>query len=181
VTTPDPAPDLGGDQPLTRLRGASVDVDVRRAGHVVLAVCLAAVLVTAVILLVAGIDKNDQITSLRQDGVPVAVRVTACTGLLGGSGSNAAGYACSGTYTVAGRHYEEPIPGRGLLATGSVVRGITVPADPNLLSTPTAVAGERTSWRVFIVPVILFGVVALVAVVLLVRRRRKPMASPPGH
>jgi hypothetical protein len=171
-------PDQRSDRPVTTLRGASVDVDVRRAGQLVLGAGLIAIAVTAVILLIAGIQKNDQITRLRQHGVPVAVRVTRCSGLLGGSGSNAAGYACSGTYMVRGHHYQEPIPGATLLARGSVIRGIAVPGDPSLLSTPAAVAASRTSWRVFIAPVILFVVLALLITLLMIRHRRRNTAGP---
>ena len=92
--------------------GAGVDVDPRRARQLVVAVCLVALAVVAVILLVAGLQKNAQADSLQQHGVPVTVTVTGCLGLLGGSGSNGAGYACKGTYTFDGRHYVRVHPGR---------------------------------------------------------------------
>ncbi len=58
------------DRPLTTLRGAGVDVDVRRVGQVVIGICLVGVAVLAVIQLVAGFQKNAQINSLRNNGVP---------------------------------------------------------------------------------------------------------------
>ena len=64
-----------------------MNVDVRRAGRVVVAVCLVALAVTGVILLVAGVQNNDQIDNLRHHGVPVAVTVTGCLGLMGGTGA----------------------------------------------------------------------------------------------
>ena len=165
------------DQPVTTLRGARGDVDVRRAGQLVLGACLVALVITAVVLLIAGIQKNNQIDSLRSEGVPVAVRVVGCEGLLGGSGSNAAGYACTGAYSVDGHPYSQSIPGTGLLKPGEVIRGITVPDDPTLVSTPAQLAGEHASWTVYVVPVVLLLVAILVGWVLVARRRRRPGAG----
>jgi hypothetical protein len=164
----------GPDVPLTNLRGARVEVDPRRARRLIVGVLLVALAVVAVVLLVAGVKKNDQESSLRLHGVPVLVTVTGCTGLLGGSGSNLAGYACAGTYTFDGHHYDQSIPGTGLLHRGEVVQGVIVSSDPALLSTPAAVAGQRTSNDVFIAPVIVFLVflVVLVAAVRSYRRGR---------
>jgi hypothetical protein len=168
------------DQPLTRLRGAGVDVDVRRAGQAVLGVCMAALAITFVILLVAGIQKNDQITSLRQHGIPVRITVSGCVGLMGGSGSNLAGYACSGTYTVNGHQYHEDIPGTDLHLPGSTMPGVTVPGDPRLLSTPATVAGEHASWRVFIAPGIILAALALLTGVVIRSRRHRGVSEPAG-
>jgi hypothetical protein len=164
----------GPDAPLTNLRGARVEVDPRRARRLIVSVCLVALAVVAVLLLVAGLKKNDQESSLRHHGVPVSVTVTVCTGLLGGSGSNLAGYACKGTYAFDGVHYAESIPGTRLLHAGDVVQGIIVSSDPGLLSTPAVVAGQGASNNVFIAPVILFLVFLglLVVAVLSYRRGR---------
>ena len=167
---PDPGPP---DEALSTLRGArTTTVDARRAGRVVGAICMVALAVTGVILLVAGADKNAQITRLRTHGVAVAVRVTGCQGLLGGSGSNAAGYACQGTYTVHGKRYSQNIPGDVVRAPGSIVRGVADPGDPGLLSTAADVASQRASWTVFVVPGVLLLVVALAVAAALVRQRR---------
>jgi ABC-type Na+ efflux pump permease subunit len=171
------------DRPLTVLRGAGVDVDPRRAVQLVVAVCLVALTVVAVVLLLAGTKKNSQAVSLHDHGVPVTVTVSGCLGLLGGSGSNPAGYSCKGSYTFDGHRYQQAIPGNALLHPGAVVQGVIVPGDPSLLSTPGAVADQHASWRVFILPVILFALVAVALVVLLARnRRRTPGAAgqPPG-
>jgi uncharacterized integral membrane protein len=149
------------------LRGAGVDVDARRAGRLVVGVCLVALAVLVVVLFVAGANKNAQINNLRRHGAPVEITVTKCIGLLGGSGSNGAGYACTGTYTVGGRRYDEAIPGNALLVTGATVRG-----DPTLVSTVVAVTTERASWRVFIVPTILLIILVLLVGTLVLRRRR---------
>jgi len=159
------------DGPLTTLRGAGVDVDVRRIGQVVIGICLVGVAVLAVIQLVAGFQKNAQINSLRNNGVPVQIRVAGCMGLLGGSGSNAAGYDCRGTFTLDGRTYTENLPGNTLLIPGTTLRGVSVPGDPALVSTPSIVAAEHPSWTVFAIPVILLVFLAAILGVLFVRRR----------
>jgi len=167
------------DRPVTTLRGAGVDVDPRRAGQLVLGVALVALAVVAVVLLVAGIQKNAQSDALEHHGVAVDVTVAGCSGLLGGSGSNAAGYRCQGRYTFQGRHYERDIPGNSLLAAGTVIRGVTTPGDPGLLSTPAMVDAQPASWRVYLAPAILFTVLAIAVVIMvLLRRRRRPTALP---
>jgi hypothetical protein len=171
------------DRPVTTLRGARVDVDPRRAGQLVLGAVLVALAVVAVVLLVAGVQKNAQADALEHHGVAVEVKVSGCSGLLGGSGSNAAGYRCQGSYTFAGRHYERDIPGNVLIAPGTIIRGVVTPGDPGLISTPALVAAQRSSWRVYLAPAILFAAlaIALVAVVLLRRRARRtafPAAGP---
>ena len=74
------------DRPVTTLRGASVDVDPRRALRLVLAVCLVALTLVAIVLLVAGSNKNAQSVSLHDHGVPVSVSVTGCLASWAGVG-----------------------------------------------------------------------------------------------
>jgi hypothetical protein len=162
----------GPDAPLTNLRGARVEVDPRRARRLIVGVLLVALAVVAIVLLVAGLKKNNQESTLRHHGVPVSVTVTSCTGLLGGSGSNLAGYACKGTYTFDGHDYDQSIPGTGLLHSGQVVQGVIVSSDPALLSTPAAVAGQGASDNVFIAPVTLFLAFLIVLVVAVLSYRR---------
>ena len=139
---------------------------------------MGALAVIAAVLVIAGVQKNAQTTNLRSHGVPVGVTVTGCLGLLGGSGSNAAGYACKGTYAFEGRRYEQDIPGNTPLHPGTVIRGVIVPSDPYLLSTPAIVASEQSSWRVFITPIILLVVlIVALAALLILRRRRQARGS----
>jgi hypothetical protein len=127
---------------------------------------------------VAGAQKNSEITRLKDHGVPVTLTVSHCQGLLGGSGSNAAGYACSGTLSLGGRRYNESIPGDMLRAPGAAVRAVAVPGDPPLVSTVNALAAEHASWRVFIVPAVLFVVLALLAGGMLMRRPFRRSRAP---
>jgi hypothetical protein len=178
----DPPANPGPREPLTTLRGAGANVDVRRAGQVVVALVLATCAVLAVVFLVAGIDKNRQIDELRNDGVRVAFTVTSCQGLLGGSGSNPVGYACRGTYRLGGHTYSEALPGTALFAPGASVKVVAVPSDPGLVSPVAMVESEHTSSRVFVLPAVLFvAFVVGVAAVLLRRRRAVTSAVAQGE
>jgi len=156
-----------------------VDVDVRRVGRAVVGICLVALAVVVVVLFAVAAHKNDQITRLRQNGVDLQVTVTTCQGLLGGSGSNGAGYACKGTFTLTGHRYEENIPGDILRPPGSKVRAVAVAGAPPLLATAHDVATQRASWTAFLVPTILLIVLVLLVGALLLRRRHRRAPAPP--
>jgi hypothetical protein len=168
-------------EPLTSLRAGSVDIDSRRIGRGIGVLLLVALVVVAVVLAVAGTEKNNQINRLRQAGVPVTITVSTCLGLLGGSGSNAAGYNCRGTFTVAGRRYTEGIPGTTFYRPGTTVRAVRVPGDPALVTPLTVLATEQASWRVYLLPAILLAVAGLLLVLLVYSRRhtRRATATQP--
>jgi len=183
--TTSPPNAAGNGEPSDRigqLRGAGVQVDGRRVGQVVLGIVLATLAILAVVFTVIGVHTNQQDDRLHSDGVPVTFTVTACMGLLGGSGSNAAGYACHGSYTLDGHRYaDERLPGDSFHRPGSTVAAIAVPGDPALVSPASIVATEHSSAGVFVVPAILGGIfVVLVALLLLLRRRRTAGASGAG-
>jgi len=162
--------------PLSRLRGAAVEADARRVGAVVSWLCVAALTSLVVALFVAGADKNSEITQLRRQGVPVEVTVSSCLGLMGGSGSNVAGYSCKGSFTHDGHRYRTQLPGTALHPRGFKLRAVAVVDDPGLVSTPAAVASEHPSTTVFILPGLLSLVLAL-AVGILVRKTPRLWAS----
>ena len=87
-------------------------MDGRRAAQVVVGLILATLAVLGVLFIVVGINKNNQINELKGHGVPVTYVVSKCLGLLGGSGSNAAGYSCQGSYEIDGRRVSRTCPGR---------------------------------------------------------------------
>lgn len=148
-------------------------VNTRWVGHVIAGVCLAVLATLVVVFFLAGLHKNAQISSLRQHGVTVDIKVTRCVGLIGGSGSNATGYSCRGTLTVNGQRHDEAIPGTAFLSPGQELRVVTVPGDPALLAPVRTVDHEHTSWTVFLVPAILLvGLLALIALLVVVPRRR---------
>ena len=158
-------------EPLTSLRAGSVDIDGRRIGRAIGVLLLVALVVVAVVLAVAGAQKNNQIDRLRHDGVPVTITVSSCLGLLGGSGSNAAGYTCRGTFTAAGHRYTEGIPGNTLYPPGMTIRAVRVPGDPALVTPLTVLATEQASWRVYLLPAVLLAAAALLLALLVYSRR----------
>jgi len=168
-----PHAEMSDNQPVSTLRGAGVQVDAARAAKVAIALVLVVLVVVAVVLLVAGYRKNAQITELRTHGVPVELTVTHCLGLMGGSGSNVAGYACSGTYSFGGRTYAEDVPDNALHLPGTKVRGVVVSTDPGLFSTPNTLANEHASASVYVAPIVLLLVAAGVVGRLVVRSRRR--------
>ncbi len=168
-----------GDAPLTNLRGPAVEVDVRRFVGVLVAVGLLALAVLVVLLVLSGVHRNAQIARLHDDGVVVTVTVTGCQGELGGSGSNAAGDVCRGALTLGGRRYHETLPGDRFYRPGAMLRVVAVPSDPALLAPVRVVAGEHTSWRVFILPGVLLVVLVACGLILVRRRRRSPPYREP--
>jgi hypothetical protein len=176
-----PSPSRSSAEPVSTLRGAGVNYDARRVGHVVVGLILVTLAVLVVGFTVAGVHKNSQINELHHDGVPVTVTVNNCLGLMGGSGSNAAGYSCTGTFTVHGNHYTESLPGTGFHKVGSTLPAKVVPSDPALVSPDSVVRTQHASASVFVVPLILLIVlVLLVALIVLLRRRRRDAAPTPG-
>jgi len=164
------------------LRGAVVEANPRLVGKVAAAAAVGALLVSVLVLTVAGVQKNAEISELRSHGVVVDVHATRCIGLMGGSGSNLAGYQCSGWFTLGGQRHTDAIPGSTLHRPGSVVRGVTVGNDPALLATVAQLATEHPSAGVFVVPSALLAVVVLAGCVALAVRRRRaggPVATPP--
>lgn len=160
--------------PVSTLRGASVEVDGRRVARALVLAGLAGLAVAGALLFVAGAQKNARITRLQEQSVHVVVTVGGCQGLLGGSGSNAAGYACWGSFTLGARHYREGIPGDVRLAPGTTLDMRTVPGAPTLLDTPKHIASAKASGRVFVLPSVLLAGALLGFVFTVLRRRRQP-------
>ena len=154
-------------------------MDARRVGQVVIGIVLVTLAVLAIVFTIVGIHTNQQDDRLHHDGVPVTFTVTGCLGLLGGSGSNAAGYSCRGTYTLDGNHYAGvQLPGDSFHRPGSTVASIAVPGDPALVSPASIVATEHSSAGAFVLPAVLAGtLLLLVTLLLLLRRRRQATAS----
>jgi hypothetical protein len=173
--TPDP------DERVAPLRGAGVEINGRQVARVFLGIVLATLAVLAVAFTVIGIHHNRQIDQLRNQSVPVAFTITSCHGLLGGSGSNAAGYSCRGTYKLDGHRYNEFLPGTALRAPGSVVRAIAVPSDPTLVSLDSVVDTEHASASVFVLPAVLLVALVAILVVLALRWRRTKQVIEPRN
>lgn len=158
---------------VSTLRGATVgEIDGRRIRGAVAIACAVVLAGLAASLFVAGARKNAQITGLRRGGVPVVVTVIGCMGLLGGSGSNAAGYTCHGRFTLQGRTEIDTIPGDEDRPPGTTVRAITLAGDPGLLATERELSMEHATPSVFLLPSCIVAVLAVAAAVVLGRRRR---------
>lgn len=156
------------------LRGASVaDVNPGRLGRAVVAIVVAAIVVTAVFLVVAGARRNAQVSALHDNGVRVAVTVTGCQGQLGGSGFNFVGYTCRGNYALAGHRYDVTIPGSSFRSAGTKLTLVANPDDPLLVTTVSAAEHSRPSAGVFLVPAALLAVPVGLGVALVLRRRRR--------
>jgi hypothetical protein len=172
-------PEKASEGPVSTLRGAGAQVDVHTVAQVVLGLIGATLAILVVVFIVIGVDKNRQINELRGQGVPVTFTVTSCQGLLGGSGSNGAGYACRGTYRLAGHTYNEPLPGTAFFSPGASVHAVAVPGDPGLVSPVTVVESEHASSRVYVLPVVLFAALVLLVGTIFLRRRRRRSTKPP--
>jgi hypothetical protein len=159
-----------------------VNYDARQVGRVVVGLCLVTLLVLVIVFTIAGVNKNDQINRLHHDGVPVNVTVTGCLGLMGGSGSNTAGYSCTGTFTVDGKSYSESLPGTSFHKPHSSVRAIVVPNDPALISPVSVVSTQHAGFSVFVLPLVLLIVLLLLCglIVVLQRRTRNATTDPVG-
>jgi hypothetical protein len=162
------------------LRGATVSFNPRRLVQVAVGVVMATLAITAIVLTVAGFHSNDQINRLQTQGRPVTVTVTGCLGLLGGSGSNAAGYSCRGVYQFDGHVYREPLPGSTFYRPGAKVPSVAVPGDPALVASVALVNSQQASNGVFVAPIVLGGVLLALAGVLLLRNRpgRRTTTTP---
>lgn len=174
----EPTPDT--HQPVSRLRGASAAVDSGRAARGALGLVLAGLLVLTIIFALVGRHKNEQIDELQNHGVPVTYTVTTCRQLLGGSGSNGAGFDCTGTYRLDGHRYAEPLPGTADHAPGDSLSAVAVPSDPALLSTAAIVRREQASASVYVLPAVFFVLFLLVLAGATRSRRRRSRRSQAG-
>jgi hypothetical protein len=158
MTFPDPPSrprePSGSDVPISRLRGPTAEFDTGRISRVVTGICLVGLAVLVVSLFAGAAHRNAEITLLQNHGVPVTVTVTGCRGGLSGSGSNAAGYTCTGTFTLHGHRYDDSIGGlTSFKASGQTIRAVTDPDDPRLLSTAGAVSRAQASSGAFAAPI----------------------------
>ena len=177
---PPPAVAPEPDTRVAPLRGAGVQIDSRDVARVLVGIVLVTLAVLVVVFTVAGVHDNRQIDQLRDQGVAVNVTVTGCQGLLGGSGSNAAGDSCRGTYVLDGHRYNELLPGTTFHTPGSVVRSVAVPGDPALVSPVSVVDSEHASADAFILPAVLLAVlIAVVGALVLLRGRKRAGGGAP--
>jgi hypothetical protein len=125
-----------------------------------------------VVSFISATNDNARIDRLKNHGVSVAVTVTSCVGNIGGSGSNAAGYTCRGSYRVNGVRYLEIIGSKTTLSiTGTKERAVVDPARPSTIELASAVQTSSSSSSVYLVPSLLALSFVVLTLALLGRRR----------
>lgn len=142
------------------IRGAGgVRVDGRRVGGYILGFGVLILAVLTVVFTGIAVHHNSRATSLKQKGVPVQVTVTGCVGLASGTGITGTGFTCRGSYTLAGRHYNEQIGGTASLFTvGQQISGVTVRDEPTVLYTAGSAQTMHSTWTVYVTPAVLLVV-----------------------
>ena len=173
--------------PVASLRGAEAQ---RIGGRFWFVVCVFVFIVIAVFIVVSfitAVNDNVRMERLKTHGVPVVITVTSCTGHIGGSGSNAAGYTCYGTYRVHGVRYREIIGSKTTTSpTGATVRGVADPSRPSTVELASAVATSKPSDSHYVTPSILAAMFVALAFVIARRRsrikqQRTQPATPRSH
>jgi hypothetical protein len=118
---------------------------------------------------VSAANQNSRAAKLRNNGIPVEVTITVCTGISSGIAQAVQYYQCRGTYTLDGQQYNEVIGGiRASLPQGQTVPAITVRTDPALVTTATTVKDGSY------IPTIVLGALGVMLLLgLLLRPRRR--------
>jgi hypothetical protein len=148
------------------------------AGVIVLVIAAAAIVVS----FVAAANGNARIDRLKTQGVPVVVTITSCTGHIGGSGSNAAGYTCYGKYRVRGEHYQEVIGSKTTSSpTGVTVRGVADPSHPSTIALASAVAASSPSDTVYVIPIVLAILLMILTGLVITRTRVRQKKARSVH
>ena len=167
---------------LTSLRGPQAQrIDSRfwrYAGAAVLAIFTVVVIVS----FISASNDNSRIDRLKSHGISAVVTVTGCVGNIGGSGSNAAGYTCQGSYRINGVRYVETI---GSLSTmtiqGTKVKGVADPERPSTIELASALATSSTSSSVYVAPMLLALLVIFLALVFFRYQRLERTKSQLGQ
>jgi hypothetical protein len=169
------------EAPLTTLRNARGEADPRRVRNIAVGLCLAALASTSVVLFVVGAHQNGQISALKKSGVQVVETVTGCQGLLGGSGSNGAGYSCKGTVTLNGRTYNDSVPDNLLYPPGAKVKVVVDSQNPGLVASIATVKNEHASNSVYVLPTILLVAFLALGAIIGIRFRKRLARPPRAH
>jgi len=165
TTTPEP-------RDVASLRGPEAQRIGGRFWFVVGVLVFIVIAVLIVVSFIAAVNDNARTQRLKTNGIPVVVTITDCTGNIGGSGSNAAGYTCYGKYRVEGVRYQEIVGSKTTSSpTGTTVQGVADPSHPSTVEVASAVAASSSSDSLYIVPSVL--AVVFVALSLIVARARR--------
>jgi hypothetical protein len=167
------------DDHVASLRGATAVSVGRTLWLWVGSVCLVLFAVAIVVSFLSATNDNARINRMRNHGIAVNVTVDICIGNIGGSGSNAAGYTCHGTYRVGGHTFTEVIGSKTSLSVGGVVvQGIVDPSHHSTLELASAIRTSVASPTRYVAPGLL-GVALIVLLLALLRlARRSPSPRP---
>lgn len=152
--------------------GGGVQVDGRRVGAWLLASCALLLAALTVVFTIIAAHHNSRATSLKKRGVAVEVTVTGCVALASGTGITQAGFVCTGSYVLDGRHYVERIGGSAVqLLPGQKVAAVAVSNEPTVIYTAVSARTMHSTWTVYLTPA---GLLVLLIAVLMVLRRVRP-------
>jgi hypothetical protein len=169
------------DDSVTSLRGAAAVGVGRRFWMFAGSIALVVAAVVLVVTFVSATNDNARITRMKDHGIPVVVKVSDCIGNLGGSGSNASSYTCTGDYAARGDTYHEVIGAMTFFAApGTHVRAVADPSRPSTVELASAVATSKSSVSKYVVPGLLavLFLSLLAAFLRLLRRPRLPSPRP---
>jgi hypothetical protein len=164
--------------------GGGVPVSGRRLGGVLVWLVVAVLFGVAAYMALLAAGRDSRMALLRHHGVPVDVVVSGCRGISSGVGMGIEYWQCSGSFTLAGRGYEEVIGGsRALLERGQHVGGVVVPGRPGSLATAASVrrAGGSGAEYAAAAGLAVAGLLVAAARVVVVRRRPKGLEPPGGR
>jgi hypothetical protein len=131
---------------------------------------------------ISAFNDNARVDRMKNRGIPVTVTVTSCVGNIGGSGSNAAGYTCRGSYRVDGVRYVEVIGSKSTSSrAGTRVHGVVDPSRRSTVELTSAVRASTSSLSVYVVPGLLAVFFVIAAIALRRRRRRRFSTSRATH
>jgi hypothetical protein len=155
------------------LRGAeavAVGTRVRFVAGVIGLIVVAAVLVVSFL---SVSNDHARIERMKAHGIAVSVTVSNCTGNIGGSGSNGAGFTCRGSYAVGTTTFHERIGSKTTFsAPGTAVEGVVDPSHHGTVVLASAVRASKASYWGY-APLTLLTLVFVALVYLFVRASRR--------
>jgi hypothetical protein len=164
--------------------GGGVQFNPRRMAAVIVALSIVVLLAVAAELALSASGRNGEVARLQQHGVPVTVTVTKCLGISSGVGMGIEFWQCSGSYSLAGRAYEEIIGGsRTRLAGGQTLAGVADPGHPGVVWSAASLSRQHVSESSYIAPAVLGGLAAAIVAgwaVIRSRRRRRSVRERLG-
>jgi len=137
--------------------------------------------IIVVVTFISAFNDNARVDRMKNHGIPVTVTVTSCVGNIGGSGSNASGYTCRGSYRVNGVRYVEVIGSKSTQSNpGTEVQGVVDPSRRSTVELTSAVRASSSSPSVYFVPVLLAVFFVIGSVALRRRHRSSPSRATQG-